>query len=127
MLRATCDPARFLDLIENFLLFDEVPGGLRKIIGKYHQVLGVNRAIQAVDHIKENQGKLGVFWHTQGSGKSLSMVMFAEKVLRRLGATTLSSSSLTVPSWTTRSLDSSPRQGRSPRTSTRPRRVAAST
>lgn len=85
MLRATCEPARFLDLIESFILFDEVPGGLRKIIGKYHQVLGVNRAIQAVEHIADNQGKLGVFWHTQGSGKSLSMVMFAEKVLRRLG------------------------------------------
>lgn len=85
ILRATCEPSRFLDLIENFLLFDEVPGGLRKIVGKYHQVLGVNRAIQAVEHITENQGKLGVFWHTQGSGKSLSMVMFAEKVLRRLG------------------------------------------
>lgn len=85
MLRATCEPARFLDLVESFVLFDEVPGGLRKIIGKYHQVLGVNRAIQAVEHIADNQGKLGVFWHTQGSGKSLSMVMFAEKVLRRLG------------------------------------------
>jgi type I restriction enzyme R subunit len=85
MLRATCETSRFLDLIENFLLFDEARGGLRKVVGKYHQVLGVNRAIEAVEHIKENQGRLGVFWHTQGSGKSLSMVMFAEKVLRRLG------------------------------------------
>lgn len=85
MLRATCEPSRFLDLIENFALFDDVPGGLRKIIGKYHQVLGVNRAIEAVKHIEENKGRLGVFWHTQGSGKSLSMVMFAEKVLRQLG------------------------------------------
>ena len=85
LLRATCDPARFLDLIENFVLFDEARGGLRKIVGKYHQVLGVNRAIEAVRHIESNQGRLGVFWHTQGSGKSLSMVMFAEKVLRRLG------------------------------------------
>lgn len=85
LLRATCEPARFLDLIESFVLFDEARGGLRKIVGKYHQVLGVNRAIEAVRHIKSNQGRLGVFWHTQGSGKSLSMVMFAEKVLRRLG------------------------------------------
>lgn len=85
LLRATCEPARFLDLIENFVLFDEARGGLRKIVGKYHQVLGVNRAIDAVRHIENNQGRLGVFWHTQGSGKSLSMVMFAEKVLRRLG------------------------------------------
>jgi len=85
MLRATCEPSRFLDLVENFLLFDEARGGLRKVVGKYHQVLGVNRAIEAVQHISENKGRLGVFWHTQGSGKSLSMVMFAEKVLRRLG------------------------------------------
>lgn len=85
MLRATCKPTRFLDLIENFTLFDEAKGGLRKVVGKYHQVLGVNRAISAVEHVAANKGRLGVFWHTQGSGKSLSMVMFAEKVLRRLG------------------------------------------
>ena len=85
ILRATCEPVRFLDLIENFLLFDEARGGLRKVVGKYHQVLGVNRAIEAVTRVQDNQGRLGVFWHTQGSGKSLSMVMFAEKVLRRLG------------------------------------------
>ena len=85
MLRATCEPARFLDLIENFTLFEEARGGLRKVLGKYHQVLGVNRAIEAVRQIAHNRGRLGVFWHTQGSGKSLSMVMFAEKALRRLG------------------------------------------
>ncbi|MBC2665681.1 type I restriction endonuclease subunit R [Novosphingobium flavum] len=85
ILRATCEPSRFLDLIESFLLFDDARGGMRKVVGKYHQVLGVNRAIEAVQRVKENQGRLGVFWHTQGSGKSLSMVMFCEKVLRRLG------------------------------------------
>jgi type I restriction enzyme R subunit len=85
LLRATCTPERFLDLIENFILFEEARGGLRKVVGKYHQVLGVNRAIAAVDQIAENRGRLGVFWHTQGSGKSLSMAMFAEKVLRRKG------------------------------------------
>lgn len=85
LLRSTCEPARFLDLIENFLLFQDVRGGLRKVVGRYHQVLGVNRAIEAVQRLAQNRGRLGVFWHTQGSGKSLSMVMFAEKVLRRLG------------------------------------------
>jgi len=85
MLRATCEPSRFLDLMESFLLFEDARGGWRKVVAKYHQVLGVNRAIEAVDQISENRGRLGVFWHTQGSGKSLSMVMFAEKVLRRLG------------------------------------------
>ena len=85
LLRGTCEPLRFLDLIENFLLFEDARGGLRKVAAKYHQVLGVNRAIEAVQKLEENRGRLGVFWHTQGSGKSLSMVMFAEKVLRRLG------------------------------------------
>ncbi|ADP71141.1 type I site-specific deoxyribonuclease, HsdR family [Rhodomicrobium vannielii ATCC 17100] len=85
MLRATCAPGRFLDLLENFVLFEEGREGLRKLTAKYHQVLGVNRAIEAVKKIADNQGRLGVFWHTQGSGKSFSMVMFAEKVLRRLG------------------------------------------
>jgi type I restriction enzyme R subunit len=85
ILRATCEPSRFLDLIENFLLFEDARGGLRKLVAKYHQVLGVNRAIEAVRQLDTNRGRLGVFWHTQGSGKSFSMAMFAEKVLRRLG------------------------------------------
>jgi type I restriction enzyme R subunit len=85
LLRGTCTPERFLDILENFIVFQEVTGGPRKVVGKYHQVLGVNRAIEAVHHIQQNQGRLGVFWHTQGSGKSLSMAFFAEKVLRTLG------------------------------------------
>ena len=85
MLRATWEPSRFPDLVESFLLFDDARGGLRKLVAKYHQVLGVNRSIEAVNQIGNNKGRLGVFWHTQGSGKSFSMVMFEEKVLRRLG------------------------------------------
>jgi SWI2/SNF2 ATPase len=85
-LRAACEPTRFLDLIENFLLFEDARGGLRKLLAKYHQVLGVNRAIEAVKQIVENKSRLGVFWHTQGAGKSFSMVMFTEKVLRHLKA-----------------------------------------
>ena len=84
MLKGTCEPKRFLDLIENFTLFYEAQGGLQKIIAKNHQYLGVNKAISEVRNIKENQGKLGVFWHTQGSGKSFSMVFFSQKVLRKL-------------------------------------------
>lgn len=85
MLRGTCEPSRFLELIESFLLFEDARGGLRKVLAKCHQVLGVNLAIQAVKNIADNKRRLGVFWHTQGSGKSMSMVMFAEKVLRRIG------------------------------------------
>src|SRR5262249_39604068 len=61
-----------------------VQGGLVKIIAKNHQYLGVNNAIEALQHQDENIGRLGVFWHTQGSGKSISMIFFAQKVLRKL-------------------------------------------
>ena len=74
LIRGTCEKNRLIDLIENFTLFDEARGGLVKITGKNHQFLGVNNAVEALEQIKENQGKLGVFWHTQGSGKSFSMV-----------------------------------------------------
>lgn len=84
IIRGTCDKTRLLDLIENFTLFPEVKGGLIKVVGKNHQFLGVNNALQAVRDIKQNQGKLGVFWHTQGSGKSISMIFFAQKILRTL-------------------------------------------
>jgi type I restriction enzyme R subunit len=84
MIRGTCDKRKLLDFVENFTLFDERQGGLTKLVAKNHQFLGVNNAITAVEHIKANHGKLGVFWHTQGSGKSYSMVFFSQKVLRKI-------------------------------------------
>ena len=132
---------RLLDIVEDAVLFDDSrPGGTRKIVGRNHQVLGVNNAVRSVKHqeelkkeyppekrlvryvpepteeiavaaelsedskpvrsavIDENKivdlplvqrahhdlGRLGVFWHTQGSGKSYSMVMFSEKVRRHV-------------------------------------------
>ena len=83
LIKGTCRPARFLDIIENFIVFEEGKHGLIKKLGKNHQLLGVNRAITAVEKIDQNRGRLGVFWHTQGSGKSLSMLFFARKVLRK--------------------------------------------
>lgn len=85
LLRSACAPARLLDMIENFTVFEEERGGLVKKLARYHQVLGVNRAIESVRRVGANAGRLGVVWHTQGSGKSLSMVFFTEKVLRTLG------------------------------------------
>ena len=82
--RGICDKTRFLDLLENFVFYEEVRGGLAKKIAKNHQYLGVNRAIAQVKRLRENQGRLGVFWHTQGSGKSLSMAFFAEKIHRTM-------------------------------------------
>jgi type I restriction enzyme R subunit len=85
MLRGTCDPARLLDLVENFTLFSEHKGGLVKVIGQNHQFLGVNNAIASLlEARKLGHGRGGVFWQTQGSGKSFSMVFFAQKVLRKL-------------------------------------------
>jgi type I restriction enzyme R subunit len=83
-IQATCPRQRLLDIVENFTLFVESKGGLRKLVAKNHQYLGVNNALVAVENIRENQGRLGVFWHTQGSGKSYSMIFFAQKVLRKL-------------------------------------------
>lgn len=72
---------RLIDYIENFILFQNQS---IKIIAKNHQFLGVNNLMESVYNRKELQGKLGVFWHTQGSGKSFSMVMFTRKVKRKI-------------------------------------------
>lgn len=84
VLKGTCEKTRLLDLAENFTLFSEAAGHVVKIVAKNHQYLGVNNSIQAVLGLKENRGRLGVFWQTQGSGKSYSMVFFAQKVLRKI-------------------------------------------
>ena len=72
---------RLIDYVENFIVFDNQR---TKIIAKNHQFFGVNNLIESVKNRKELNGKLGVFWHTQGSGKSYSMVMFARKVRRKI-------------------------------------------
>jgi type I restriction enzyme R subunit len=82
-LRATCQPSRAIDIIENFVLFtinDE--GKTTKILAKNHQYIGVNNAVTSLQ--EGTDGRLGVFWHTQGSGKSYSMVFFAQKVMRKM-------------------------------------------
>ncbi|HNL42602.1 MAG TPA: type I restriction endonuclease subunit R, partial [Ottowia sp.] len=85
MLRGTCDKTRLLDLVENFTLFSEHKAGLVKVMGQNHQVLGVNNAITSMMAARQQgHGRGGVFWQTQGSGKSFSMVFFAQKVLRKL-------------------------------------------
>jgi type I restriction enzyme R subunit len=85
LLKGVCDKRDFIDLVENFILFDESSGEPKKILARNHQFLGVNLAIDSVRERKTRQGKLGVFWHTQGAGKSYSMVMFTRKVRRKLG------------------------------------------
>lgn len=79
-------PTKLLDIIENFILYQESKSGLTKIIAKNHQFLGVNNAIENINNRENLQGKLGVFWHTQGSGKSFSMVFLTQKIFRKLSA-----------------------------------------
>ncbi|MBI9113240.1 type I restriction endonuclease subunit R [Maridesulfovibrio ferrireducens] len=85
LLKGVCDKHNFIDLVENFILFDDSAGEPKKILARNHQLLGVNRAIEAVRGRKDRLGKLGVFWHTQGAGKSYSIVFFTRKVHRKLG------------------------------------------
>lgn len=82
LLKGCCDKARLLDLTENFTRFSEGSGGVSKIVARNHQYLGVNQAVEALQQSED--GRIGVFWHTQGSGKSYSMVFFAEKVFRKV-------------------------------------------
>lgn len=76
-------PPRLLDYLENFVLF---LGDKSKIIAQNHQFIGVNRALETFGNRASLEGKLGVFWHTQGSGKSFSMIFYVRKVLRKHGS-----------------------------------------
>ena len=85
MIRGTCDKTRLMDLFENFILFDNSAGDSVKILAKNHQFIGVNKVLNKAKNIEKLKGKLGVFWHTQGSGKSYSMVFIAQKIHRKFG------------------------------------------
>jgi type I restriction enzyme R subunit len=74
-------PRRLLDYIENFVLYY---GENQKIIAQNHQFIGVNRAYDKFQKREDVDGKLGVFWHTQGSGKSFSMIFYVRKILRKV-------------------------------------------
>ena len=95
IIKGTCSKKNLLDIFENFILFDDSSDSLAKLVTRNHQYIGVNRAInhfldtrkKAKDGLisLEDSQKLGVFWHTQGSGKSYSMVFLCQKILRVLG------------------------------------------
>ena len=85
LLKGVCTKSNFLDLFENFVLFDDSGERLIKVVAQNQQYLGVNRAIQSVEAGHKAAGKLGVYWHTQGAGKSYSMVFFSRKIHRKLG------------------------------------------
>jgi type I restriction enzyme, R subunit len=87
VIRGMCTKERVLDLIENFVVFQDAPGGFVKLLARNHQYIGVNNALTRMQELRDappdEGGKLGVFWHTQGSGKTLSMLFFSQKVLRK--------------------------------------------
>ena len=83
MLRGICKKENFLDLYENFILYDHSDGKTVKIMARNHQYLGVNEAVKAYGERQLREGKLGVFWHTQGSGKSYSMLFLSQKIRRK--------------------------------------------
>lgn len=83
MLRGICKKENFLDLLENFILYDHSDGHTVKIMARNHQYLGVNQAVEMYKNREYINGKLGVFWHTQGSGKSYSMLFLAQKIRRK--------------------------------------------
>ena len=88
VLRGMCSKERLLDIIENFVAFQDAPSGFIKLLARNHQYLGVNSALARIEEQQqaptEERGRLGVFWHTQGSGKTMSMLFFSQKVLRKM-------------------------------------------
>ena len=75
------EPARYLDLIRNFVIFEQTERGqVVKVAAKYHQVDAVNRAVESTLEAMQEDGRAGVVWHTQGSGKSYVMVFYVGKL-----------------------------------------------
>lgn len=81
--------ARLLDIVRNFVCFNDSGDRIVKILAAYHQYFGVTKAIERAEEAVNGDGKIGVFWHTQGSGKSLSMVFFAHLLQARLNSPTI--------------------------------------
>lgn len=81
VIKGLLDPKKLLDYVENYIIYNKQT---QKIIAQNHQFLGVNNAFESFKNKDENKGRLGVFWHTQGSGKSFSMIYLVRKVFRKL-------------------------------------------
>lgn len=80
---------RFLDILQNFICFNVDGANTFKILAGYHQYFAVKKAIESTKHATVTDGKGGVFWHTQGSGKSLSMVFYAHYLQKALESPTI--------------------------------------
>lgn len=89
MLDGMLPKERLLDIVRNFVCFNDSNDRIVKILAAYHQYFGVRKAIERATKAVEGDGKIGVFWHTQGSGKSLSMVFFAHLLQSGLDSPTI--------------------------------------
>ncbi len=83
------EKSRLLDILKNFICFSNENKGAAKILAGYHQYFAVKKAIESTKHATQTDGKGGVFWHTQGSGKSLSMVFYAHLLQSALNSPTI--------------------------------------
>lgn len=83
------EKSRLLDILKNFICFSNENKGAAKILAGYHQYFAVEKAIESTKHATQTDGKGGVFWHTQGSGKSLSMVFYAHLLQSALNSPTI--------------------------------------
>jgi type I restriction enzyme, R subunit len=87
------DQGRFLDIVKNFVVFSDEPHGMVKRVAKYHQYWAVNAAVESTVDAAGPDGdrRGGVVWHTQGSGKSIEMLLYAARIMRdpRMGNPTL--------------------------------------
>ncbi len=81
LLQGLCAKEKLLDYVENFVIYHK---GTQKIIAQNHQFIGVNKGFDKFLRREAFGGKLGVFWHTQGSGKSFSMIFYARKIIRKV-------------------------------------------
>jgi type I restriction enzyme, R subunit len=88
LLNGMCEKHRFLDIVRNFVIFEKEKSTVKKLAA-YHQFWAVNRAIQSTIHAKRGNKKAGIVWHTQGSGKSLTMIFYAGKLVRELDNPTI--------------------------------------
>lgn len=82
LINGMLQPERLLDLIRSFTVFTQDAGHLVRFVAKYHQFWAVNKAVFATTEAVEGDGRAGVVWHTQGSGKSYEMLWYAGKIMR---------------------------------------------
>ncbi|RBP89591.1 type I restriction enzyme R subunit [Cytobacillus firmus] len=89
LLKGMLEPSRLMDILRNFILFQTDGENTYKILAAYHQFHAVNKAVEKAKVAVQGDHKIGVVWHTQGSGKSLSMVFFAGKLIQAMNNPTI--------------------------------------